>query len=426
MRIELLWLLGCKPEEPNAVSEVSSSVSELVPTVVTVTWRTEQPVVGWVEFGPEGEEPRQTPRELEPRTEHEAVLVGLPPETAVSLTVRSEDGADSEPQAVTTGPLSGDLPVLSVTGEPDALWRSFPVLSASTDDVLLVVLDPMGRIVWSWTDTRGGSVFRSQILRDGTGIVYSSTLRQAEPSEASALIKVRWDGTEEVIPVPWLAHDFVELPDGTLVSLAYVTVDGVQGNELVSVAPDGVVTAGWSTFDCFDPVANPGDDPEHGWTHANALDYDEATDSFLVGMRNLGTIAEVDRATGGCGAAYGGTGGNVVLQGATFYHQHQFERTADHLLVFDNDGAPGNESRVLEYALDSGELVSTFRADPPVYSFILGDVSRQPDGDTLVTWSVAGLMDRMGPDGTREMRIEAETQAIFGFTQVVTDPYRSQ
>jgi hypothetical protein len=423
MRIELLWLLGCREEEPNEVSEVVATVSERVPTVVTVTWRTEQPTVGWVEFGPEGEEVRQTPREPEPRTEHEVVLVGLPPETSVQFTVRGDD-ADGEPQGVTTGALADELPVLSVTGEPDELWRSFPVLSASTDDVLLVLLDPQGRIVWSWKDTRGGSVFRSQILHDGSGIVYSSTLREAEPSEESALVKVRWDGTEEVLPVPWLAHDFVELPDGTLVSLTYVTVDGVQGNALVSVSPDGQLTPGWSTFDCFDPVSNPGDDPEHGWTHANALDYDEETDSFLVGMRNLGTIAEVDRATGSCGAAYGGTGGNVELQGATFYHQHQFERTGELLLVFDNDGAPGNESRVLEYALDTGELVRTFRADPPLYSFILGDVSRQADGDTLVTWSVAGLMDRLAPDGTRELRIAAETPAIFGFTQIVADPYR--
>jgi hypothetical protein len=266
-------------------------------------------------------------------------------------------------------------------------------------------------------------VFRSQILRDGSGIVYSSTLREAEPVEDSALVKVTWDGTEEVLPVPWLAHDFVELPDGTLVSLTYITVDGVQGNELVTVSSDGSVTPGWNTFDCFDPVTHPGNDPAHGWTHANALDYDEQTDSFLVGMRNLGTIAEVDRATNGCGAAYGGTGGTVALEGATFYHQHQFERTADSLLVFDNDGAPGNESRVLEYALDTGQLVNTLRADPPIYSFILGDVSRQPDGDTLITWSVAGVMDRVAPDGTRKLRISAQTPAIFGFTQSLPSPY---
>lgn len=421
-------LAGCRKEEDsNSISELAAAPLSESPTVVRVTWRTASPDAGYVTFSVEGEPERRTPVEAEPTTEHEALLVGLPAESSVSFEVSLGDGSATEAGSVSTGTLPEALPTFALEGAPDDRWRSIPLLDASTDDVHVVVLDPQYRIVWSHVDTRGSSVFRSRVRRDGTGVWYASTLIGGEPAESSAIVSVSWDGTEQVFPVPWLAHDFVELQDGTIATLVYETRDEVQGNAIVLLKADGSTEVAWSTFDCFDPAIHTGDDPEHGWTHTNALDYDEARDTFIVGMRNLGTIVEVDRGSGTCGDAFGGTGGTVALDGSAFYHQHQFERIPSGLLVFDNDGAPGNESRVLEYSYTQGDteavLLRTFRADPPLYSFILGDVYRSADQQTTITWSVEGVIDRYDIDGQRTMRVTPEPKYVLGFTHTLADPY---
>ena len=198
-------------------------------------------------------------------------------------------------------------------------------------------------------------------------------------------------------------------------------------SELVEISPDGTVRDIWSAWDCYDPVTNPSIDIDHGWTHANAMDYDAAADAFQISLRNLTTIVQVDRATGACDWGVGGSAGTVTIDGPTFFHQHQFQRHPGRLLVFDNDGAPGFTSRVLEYDFD-GETathVRTIEADPPLYSFILGDVHRFDDGDTMVVWSVPSTIDRIDADDERNWRLQAEGDGvILGFSQALLDPGR--
>lgn len=433
-RIEPLfavWLLACNGAEPEpsptVVSDVVAEVAPAIPTVLTVTWETDVAEIGHVAFGVDGALDRSTVDELEASTSHTATLVGLPPSAEISLQVVSA-GASSDVITATTGTLPVSLGELTVEGDGLGRYLAVPLLKGTSSDIVLV--DPAGKVVWRYVDDRGPQVFRARVSLDGTGMVYASTLVNGLPSEDSALVRVSWDGaTVTVLPVPYLAHDFVELPDGTLVSLAYETRDGVQGNKLVAVAPDGTTTSLWSTWDCFDPVIDAGDDPEHGWTHTNALDYDPVADVFHVGMRNLGTIVEVAR-DGTCNWAFGNVGGNVEIDGPQFVHEHQFERTTDGLLVFDNDGAPGSESRVLEYTFDpaagTASLARTISADPPLYSFILGDVHRLDDGDTLVVWGITGVADRITADDQRVGRITTPDQVGFGFAQSLEDPQRPE
>jgi hypothetical protein len=292
---------------------------------------------------------------------------------------------------------------------------------------LVLLLDPDGNVTWWHQDTRGLSVFRALATHDGQGVVYASAIYNGGPAADSALVRVPWDGSsEEAVPVPNLAHDFVEKPDGTVVAVNYVTQDDILGSGLVQIDRDGATTQLWTTWDCLDPVANPGDDPEHGWTHANALDYVPDEDAYLVGLRNLGTILRVD-ADGTCPWGFGGSGGTVTISGPRFIHEHQFEKTDGGLLVFDNDGAPGNESRALEYAFDeaagTASLTTTFSHDPPLYSFIMGDVHRLPDDDTLVLFSVPHTVDRFGPDGVVKWSVELGGDALLGFFQPLASPY---
>lgn len=423
-------LVACSGDKPTETTppdttplDVEAIVSPTMPTVVTVRWRTADPAVGHVTFG-EGALDRRTLQTPE-GTDHEVQLVALAPQADISYQVISGDEVSDE-AVVTTGDLPVAAPEINVSGDGQ---DHFTVLALLDDFAHPVVIDPQGRIVWMYDDTRPGQVFRAKLALDGSGLIYSSTLESGLPSPNSVLVRVSWEGEEtEVINVPELSHDFVELADGTLVTLASDWRDEVEGNKLVAVAPDGTTSDLWSAFDCLDPQANPSRDPTRpDWTHTNALDYLPDEDAFIVGMRNLNTLLHVDRATGACRWGFGGSGGDVDVSGATFIHQHQFHRFDDRLLVFDNDGAVGSVSRVLEFSFDeaagTASLLNEFRADPPLYSFILGDAQRLPGGDTQIVWAVPGIIDRLRPDGTQRWRAELPG-FVLGFSETHLDPGR--
>ncbi|MBA2321564.1 MAG: aryl-sulfate sulfotransferase [Deltaproteobacteria bacterium] len=424
-----LLLAACKGDDIE-ISEVEAVVSDDVATVVIVTWRTDVPTRGHVLFGVEGEGERATADTPE-GTEHRAVLVGLPANAAISGEVVSGDSTAPLPP-LETGSLPDDIPTTSFEGEPGDDFALTSATVAGSEEIAsnwVLLTDPAGRVVWYHRDDRGLSIFRARASVDGAGVVYASVLENGGPSENSELVRVSWDGsTESAVAVPNLAHDFVEREDGVVVSLGYVFRDDIEGNDLVEIRADGSTESLWTTWDCFDPVENAGDDPAHGWTHANALDYDLASGDYLVGLRNLATIARVDTATRTCPWGFGGTGGTVDIEGTRFIHQHGFELAGDRMLVFDNDGGAGNVSRGIEYAFDEDALTATEErvlvADPPLYSFIMGDIHRLDDGGTVLLWSVPQLIDRLDAEGVRVGRLSIEGGAALGFVELIRDPGR--
>jgi hypothetical protein len=197
----------------------------------------------------------------------------------------------------------------------------------------------------------------------------------------------------------------------------------------VEIAPDGTQSTIWSSWNCFDPVAAPGDDPKQGWTFANALDYDAAADAYYVGMRNFSSIAKVNRATGACEWVLGLYGSTFTFAAGAqrFLHEHQFDVHGNHILVMDNDGAPGDESRVLEYELDftakTATQVWSYMATPSVYTFVLGQPDRLADGGTFVNWSTAGQMERLDPGGATVWKLNTDAGFAFGFQTLTTSLY---
>lgn len=407
-----LVLCACSGNDAEPLSfTVETELAEAVSTVVKVTVTTSEDVPVRVVYGEADAFDRSTAEDAGGTT-HEFLLVGLPQNAAIGL--RAESGADASTDAtVTTGTLGAPAPAVE-DGSLDT-WAALPLLGETS--TWAVLLDPQARVVWAWEDTSGLATFRVRVARDGSGILYNRA--EADPTPDAALVHVTWDGVETVRSVPDLAHDFVDREDGTVVALGYEERASVVGNTLIEIAPDGTTTTLWTAWDCFDPVTNPGDDPAHGWTHANAMDEDG--DGWLVSLRNLSTIVRVD-ADGTCPWALGGTGGTLAIDGATFQHEHQFERAGDVLRVFDNDGAPGDTSRVLTYALDLGAGTAThtdtLTSDPPFYSFILGDV-HDVNGSSLVVWSTANTIDRYDAGGTRIARITVPDAGRLGFADTL-------
>jgi hypothetical protein len=379
-----------------------------MPTVVTLEGDAADGTV--VRFGLDGALDRESLFQ-----DGSATLLGLPPDVEVSFQVGCAD-----PASVRTGTLAEELPTLSTAGTSDQFLVTTFLGGMSGP----TIVDPAGRVTWFFPDDHGLEVIRSRLSRDGRSMLYNAVSAGGTPSEDSAIVRVSLDGSSvEEIPVPRLAHDFVELADGTLASLAVDIreVDGeeVRGDQIVEIAPDGAVEVVWSTFDCFDPAVDIGTDQQAGWTLANALDYDEAADRWYVSLRNFSSIVGIDRATGSCPWVFGSTAQTVSLaqDAAVFLHQHQFEVRDDSVLVMDNDGATGNVSRVLEYTLDGGVAseIWSYTADPAIFSFVLGEPVRLADGDTMVDWAVGGQFDRVNPDGSVQWQLVSEMGLAFGF-----------
>lgn len=424
--IALLALWGCGDSaEPIRPTQVEAEVSEEVATVVTVRWTTERPTIGYVEYGPTEDFGEETPIEVDPSRRHSVNLLGLRSDTEYHYRVVIWDGDQagaSGLRSVRTRNLPGGVPRLDVEGDGHDQYTIVPILGATT---AVTILDPEGEIVWYHTDDRDLDFYRARLSLDRTSILYNAASISGDPSEDSELVRVSLDGKDQSsIPVPLLAHDFVEHADGTLGAIAveYRDFEGtmLRGDKIVEIDPDGEQTTIWTSWDCFDPAESPGDDIDNGWTFANALDYDPGEDAYTLGMRNFSSITKIDRQTGECEWVLGLTASTIDFApgSARFLHQHQFELKGTRLLVMDNDGSPGNVSRVIEYDIDFDAAVATeiqtYVSDPPIYTFVLGEPMRLGT-DLFVNWGAAGQMERVNEDGEVTWKLNSQAGAAFGF-----------
>lgn len=434
-----LVLSGCTGSITE-VTDFSVDVSEAVVTVATASWVTDSEVAVVLEYGETDAFGMETPA----TSDSSIPVLGLRADTTYMARLRT---TDEEPQysktvTFTTGPLPNVLPTLTATGEADEpFYMAVPVLTDG--QAWPAIIDNAGNYVWYHIDETGLDVYRTQLSVDGKSVLYNAGSVSGDPADDSKLFRVSLDGTSvEEIVLPLLAHDFVELPDGTIAAMVTeyreVEIEGetytFRGDQIVEVARDGSQQLAWSAWDCFDPTEETGEnfdpeDEEHDWTFGNAIDYDPVDDVYYQGMRNFSSIARIDRQSGSCEWVFGTHGATVEPDGNSdiFQHQHQFDIDGDNIVVFDNDGSTEPTSRVLEYRLDAaaGTAEQVWSYTPPsnLYTFVLGDVHRFDDGDTLVTWSVLGQIDRVSADGESIWTVNSSLGYAFGFNYVTSSMY---
>ncbi len=427
---------GGNPSAPRPAppQQVRAEVSAQIATVVTVTWSTATPSRGRVRYGPTDALEDRTPSEPEPTRQHRRTLLGLAADTEYFYQIVTDDPAAASPSpvaTVSTGPLPAGLPPLEVRGKGHAEYTVLPTLGSSS---AILILDGSGQVVWYHRDERALDFYRARLSRDGTALLYNAASVSADPTDDTELVRVTLDGSEtSARAVPLLAHDFVELPSGTLAAIVADPIEfagtSLQSNRIVEIEPTGDQRTVWRATDCFDPGAVPGDAPEHAWTLANALDYDPAADAYYLGMRNLSSIAKIDRESGSCVWVLGGAASTFEFAAgsARFLHQHQFDVVGNHIVVMDNDGSRGGQSRVIEYELDLTRGVATevwrYVADPSVYTFVLGEPSRLANGDTFVNWAVAGQLERVTPAGESIWQLSTRAGYILGFHTLAPSLY---
>lgn len=349
-------------------------------------------------------------------------VVGLRPDHPYEMYVEAESGNVGAAVPYTTGDLPTKLPGWTSEGTPS--WRGFSVSTLLGADNWAIVWDEAGNAVWAYDIPEMGSAMRARARVAGDGIWYANAIL-SESDDLPELVAIDWNGNEiERVTVNDFSHDFVELSDGTLAFLLFEPqmMDGeeIVGNRIVERDPSsGAETEVWSAFDFWTPGVHGDIASEGGWLGGNALDINAEESVYTAGFRAVDGIVDIDRVTGEVLRQVGGpTTTYDFVNGEKPKRQHQFEWIGDELLVFDNRES-GEDSRVVQYAFDvatgSAELVWSYRHDPPVWCFSLGDVTRNDAGSTLVTWSSAGIMDDVTADGELAWTLSTEFGSAIGF-----------
>ena len=426
-------------------SSLSLSVSDVIPTVVSVTFEPEDDDLQEVqiEYGEGIEDRRRTAAQKQDDGTFEATVVGLHPSTEYTFAVVLHTDAGEyygDEARIATGPLPGYLTRLNIDLDDEGDdERRYYVTSIVSIPSAAVILDSHGNYVWWYASgEEDPPMTRAYLSGDRQWMIFLSSYPYAlveDEGSTRKLTKVRIDGSRvETYLVEGIHHDFVERTDGSIAVLRRSPrlVGGIEivGDEILEIARDGTTATTWTLWGEPELELVGLDELEGHATHANALDYDRERDVYFMGARNLHTIFEVDAETSSVLSRFGGESSDYedsTGETALTTYQHQFDLTGDSMLVFDNGDDETAESRVVEYALNEEdgtvEQVWEYLADPPVYCYALGDATRLDDGSTLVTWSTAGIMEHVAADGEPLTRFSLELGAAFGYTTPISSLY---
>ena len=425
------------PAGSAAPMDITAEVSEEVHTVVIVRWTTEAPTTGYVSFGETDAYGMVTPTSTEASTSHEVLLLGLWADTEFHFQVTSIDSAGAESKSddltITTLSLPTGVPSITYTGTAD--WTGYMVAPFVGAGAAALILDPQGRVVWYRLNTDPSYfLMRAMMAPDAQSVVLCMAGIDSEGNKADGhIIRVSMDGyTETKIPAPMVDHDMTMRPDGTLAGIV-IQEHGAEGmaDSIQEIAEDGTMTEVFSAWDHVDALA-AADSFDHpmNWTHGNALDYESSNDSYFMAMKELHTMARVQRETGELVWALGGEGNQFTWGEGTepLSMFHQFEWiTESQLLVFENGDPERGYSQVREFQVDQDALTATeiwrYRPDPDILVFAKGDVDRLDNGDTLVVWSSSGEIQQVDPEGAVVWQLNTDLGTAITFIQRVDALY---
>jgi hypothetical protein len=328
-----------------------------------------------------------------------------------------------------TGSLPSGLFPTRVTGR--ANWNGYQVLPLQGTGYAVVIIDNEGHYVWYHQVENAGNLMRAFLSADGEHVLLCHAGPQSDLSQGK-IVKVSLDGAEVTeIPFPFIDHDMVELPDGTISAIVVDPRESGSADAIVELAADGTQTEIFNAWDHFDPDLLGIPEFEHNWTHGNALDYDPVEDAYYLSMKAMGTLAKIDRATGEVLWTMNGYANTFTYaDGTPVQMHHQFDVEGNRILFFENGPVDRGYSRAVEVEFDAttmqAEEVWEYTTDPALYVFAKGDVHRFGEDDVQVVWSSAGQIQNVNRDGDVHWQLDLELGQAVTFVHYAPSMYASQ
>lgn len=394
------------------ISVDSYDISAAIGTVGIVTWSATGTIdSASIEFGPSaaGAFTMSAPVDLaEPG--HKTLLLGMKGETEYSFQVKAMSGGQactSETYSLVTGPVANAIPsIMHPTNTDGATRTGFIITSAGLGagggfggggggggSQPVFIFDMDGDPVW-WSDA---PVSCSRALMDWEG-KNMWMMELNVDGGGGELRRVSMDGTDVENNVQGLSnahHDLTVLPGGIVATVLW-TSGGESASDLVERSPDGtikkVVTLNSSIY------AQGG----MGF-HANSILYHPKDDTYTVSDRYPNLYVKLSR-TGQLIWQFGGS--NPVgefISGGSWQVNHGHHLLDDGTMLIFNNGSGTGSSPVIGFQLNEDTTktaTEVFRYTSSSNSIVLGDVQRLPNGNTLITYSVSGVIHEVKPDGT--------------------------
>jgi hypothetical protein len=404
---------------------ISDSLSEAIATVGVVEWSTD--LAGVTEARIDFDLVDPQPGELNvgsggpiPLPDTPAFLLGMKPEREYRyrITVSADEEICVSPsQTLTTGIMEGAPTLTRETGPASDTQNVGFVLSCGYSTRRALIYDADGQVVW--TVIPPGACTRMHMDWAGQQMWMMDGNPATAPAGGSLGLveRVRMDGTqrEEIPGFERAHHDFTVLPDGTAAFLVVVENTNLD-TAIVERAPDGTVSTLVVLND--ESYLAGGSD-----THPNALHYWAHDDSYTVSDLNVAGILNFDR-QGNIQWQLGGGCYDPVeeCQGMklTGTHGHHWTESGNLLVFLAGIGMPSSSgpSPVVEYSF-SGSISSSNASLEWFYedteeSLILGDVQRLENGNTLITYSDAGVVSEVTPE--KELVQNVSTSRGIGYT----------
>jgi hypothetical protein len=365
-------------------------------------------------------------------------LLPLTASTSYSVTATGTDSTGttftSNAGSFTTGALPVEVPIFTVAdgGSPSPGPTLISVLMSGgfVSEDFLTIVDSTGAPVWYYAaKSRLAGDFQQQPDGTFTLAVLDSSSDLAGLDDSLVIYRqvdvlgatlAEWSAADDPNASPPFTvggtdgHDLRIQPNGDallfgfvqqtmdLTSLGGVPNSTVTGNVLQRITKSGAPSFSWNAFDHLD-VKNI--DPESGaiagtnvdFTHANSIDV-TADGNYLIGLRNLSQVLKIDATSGDILWKLGGADGqftfqNDPLDGFSCQHGARELPSGDIILFDDGDGHNPQQSRAVEYNLDTTAMTATLvwsaEDNPPLYSYILGYAQRLTNGNTLVSYGTA-------------------------------------
>ena len=334
-----------------------------------------------------------------PRTDHEALVLGLYDGAACAIGARSvaADGAVAEAVIdVSVGPLPEALPPLTlevaVADQVQPGWTAFNLSdTVGSGRPAIVVVDEIGRYRWYHIRDTASSASAMLVRRVPEGFLVGggSDGGKTWPAIIDLEGRVRWDAQLEKEH-----HEILPWGDDALMYLS-TTKDcpeeiGESATVVVHDRETSETSWSWSLCEHFTP-ANGKDD----WDHTNAIDPFPGDGALLLSVRNLHQLFKVDMGSGAILWRLGIQGDFTRVDGgvgAAFLRQHAAELVdEDRVILFDN-GKKGvrENSGAVEIVFDEATMeygvAWSWYPEPPIFAKVWGDADRLDNGNTLIAY----------------------------------------
>ncbi len=376
---------GAPPVAPCAFS-VDGSTSPVIGTVGIVTFSVNLAVLesAVVEFGLDDAYGMTAPVDLD-EPEHRTLLLGMKPSRDYHYRVRASGGGEtcvSDDRVLTTGPLQNGLPAVTAEASLTESSAGGFIVTSFLKAGPAFILDADGEYVWWFGDADIG---RAQLSADGKHLWYTNiNVRGGAPS----FRRVSLDGLDDrgFDEFGDAHHDFTVLPDG---SVGFIEHDG-SCDRIMERASDGSVHKVIGVQEAHGGV-NP--------CHTNSIHFHPEDETYTFSDLNQNAYVKVTR-SGEVVWVLGGTTSDFTGDGAEWRREHGHHLTEPNRLLFFNNNQNPTPARVVEVALDFSAMTATrvWEYGGGLATPIYGDVQRLTNGNTLVTYGTAGVIEEVLPN----------------------------